>query len=145
MAGADRWRDNWLAVSPSGAVRVHLRRPRAERREDERAIRALPPGTPVVLSASGLAAGRRCRGVAARTGLVLERQFLAVPSVAAPAYLVEDAREPMSVFLRTVLVTPPGVPLARAVDVVLAMVRALSGLRLVRSCAPGRLVVGRTR
>jgi len=143
MTGAQRWRDNWLAVSPPDAVRVELDRSRAGRRRKERAVRELPTGTPLVLSAPGPGATRRCRGFAARTGLVLEREFLAAPSAGAPAYLVEDARESVEVFLATVLVTPPGAPLARAVDLVLGVVRARSPLRLIRAFAPGRVVVGR--
>src|SRR3954453_9577760 len=115
MTGAQRWGDNWLAVSPPGAVRVELERSRAGRRNKEREVRELPAGTPVVLSAPGLGAARRCRGFAAHTDVVLEREFLAVPSVTAPAYLVEDAPESVEVFLATVLVTPPGTPLAGAV------------------------------
>jgi hypothetical protein len=75
--------------------------------------------------------------------VMLEREFLAMPSLAAPAYLVEDARETVEVFLKTVLVTPPGVPLTGLVDRVLGMVRALRPLRVIRALAPGRVVVGR--
>lgn len=143
MTGAQRWRDNWLAVSPPGAVRVELDRSRAGGRHKERTVRELPAGTPVVLSAPGPGAARRCHSFAVRTDLVLEREYLAVPSASAPAYLVEDARESVGIFLATVLVTPPGAPLPGAVDFVLGVVRALSPLRLIRTFAPGRVVVGR--
>jgi hypothetical protein len=132
-------------VSPPGATRIELGRSRAARREQERAVRELPPGTPVILSTPGPGSARRCRRFAARVDVALEREFLAVPSITAPAYLVEDAREPVDVFLTTVLVTPPGAPLTRAVDVVLALVRALRPLRLIRALAPGRVAVGRCR
>jgi hypothetical protein len=143
MTGAARWRDNWRAVSPPGAVRVELGRSGAAAREAERAVRAMPAGAPVVLAAAGLGSARRCRRLARRTGLVLEREFLAVPSVTAPAYLVEAERGPIDVFLTTVLVTPPGAPLAHAVDAVLGLVRALRPVRVMRALAPGRVVVGR--
>jgi hypothetical protein len=143
VPSAERWRDNWLAVSPDGGVRVELGRSRAGRRDEAQRVGELEAGTPVVLAAGGPWAARRCRGFAARTGVTLEREFLVVPSATAPAYLVENAREPVEVFMRTVLVTPPGVPLARAVDVALRLVRAVSRLRPIRALAPGRIVVGR--
>lgn len=141
--GAARWRDNWRVVGPADAVRVELGRSRRSRRGAERAVRTLSAGTPVVLSAAGPGATGRCRRLARRTGLVLEREFLAVPSAAAPAYLVEDERGPVEVFLESVLVTPPGVPLARAVDALLGLVRKLRPVWLVRALAPGRIAVGR--
>jgi hypothetical protein len=143
MTGAQRWRENWLAVSPTGAVRVDLDGSRVDRRAHEQTVRDLPAGTPVVLAASGPGAARRCRTFAARTALTPEREYLAVPSAAAPAYLIEDAPEPVRVFLATVLVTPPGVPLAGAVDLALRLTRALSPVRLIRAFAPGRVVVAR--
>lgn len=143
MAGAARWRDNWRVLAPQGAVRVELGRSGRVRREAERAVRELPPGAPVVLSIAGPWSARRCRRFATRSGLVIEREFLAVPSVAAPAYLVEDQRGPVELFLASVLVTPPGVPLARTVDAILGLVRALGPVRLIRALAPGRIVVGR--
>ena len=143
MTRAERWRDNWRAVSPPGAVRVELGRSRAARRQAERDVRALPAGTAVALAAAGPGAARRCRRLASRTGLVLEREFLAVPSATVPAYLVEDERGPVELFLATVLVTPPGAPLARAVEGVLTLVRALRPVRVVRALAPGRVAVGR--
>jgi hypothetical protein len=143
MTGAARWRENWRAVGPTGAVRVEIGRSRAARRDGEREVRDLPAGTPVVLAAPGPGSARRCRRFAARTDVMLDREFLALPSLAAPAYLVEDAREPVEVFLKTVLVTPPGVPLTGLVDRVLGIVRALRPLRVIRALAPGRVAVGR--
>jgi hypothetical protein len=140
---AERWRDNLLAVGPVGAVRVEVDRSRPGRRTQARTIRDLPAGTPVVLSASGRGAIRRCRDVAAQTGVVLEREFLAVPSAAAPAYLVENARGPVEVFLGTLLVTPPGTPFADMVDTALGVVRALSPWRLIGVLVAGRVLVGR--
>lgn len=143
MTAVERWRDNWKAVSPAGAVRVELDRSRVRRRAQERAILDLPAGTPVVLSAAAPGALRRCRDFATRTDLVLEREFLALPSAAAPAYLIEDARGPIETFVATVLVTPPGTPLLRTVDAALGVVRAVSPWRLIRVLAPGRMIVAR--
>lgn len=139
---ADRWRDNWLAVSPDGAVRVELERSRAKRRVAQRTVRDLPAGTPVVLSAAAPGATRRCRAFASIAGVELEREYLALPSAAAPAYLVEDAPGPVVVLMGSVLAAPPGTPFARTVDAGLALVRALRPWRVIRLLAPGRVVVG---
>jgi hypothetical protein len=139
---AERWRDNWLAVSPDGAVRVELDRSRASRRVAQRTVRALPAGTPVVLSASAPGAIRRCRAFASGAGVELEREYLALPSAGAPAYLVEDAPGPIEVLVGSVLAAPPGTPFARTVDAGLALVRALRPWRVIRVLAPGRVAVG---
>lgn len=143
MIEATRWRENWLAVSPEDAVRVEIDRSRASRRRAQGAVRALPAGTPVVLSASAPGAIRRCRSFATASGVELEREYLALPSAAAPAYLVEDAPEPVEVLVESVLAAPPGTPFPRAVDAGLRLVRALHPWRLIRVLAPGRLAVGR--
>ncbi len=143
MIGAERWRDNWLAVSPDGAVRVHVDRSRAKRRVMQQTARELPPGTPVVLSASAPGAIRRCRAFASGAGIELQREYLALPSASAPGYLVEDAPASIEVLVGSVLATPPGTPFSSAVDAGLGIVRALRPWRLIRAVAPGRVAVGR--
>ena len=145
MIGEERWRNNWLVISPPGAVRVDLRWSPAERRASKRMIRALAAGTPIVLCASAPAAIARCRAFASKAGVELEREYLAFPSAAAPGYLVEDAPAPVRVFVQTVLVTPPRTrtALSTPIGVGLSVLRALNPWRLIRAIAPGRVVVGR--
>jgi hypothetical protein len=140
----ERWRNNWLVVGPAGAVAVDLSRSATERL-DAQSIRALPPATPVVLRASAPGAIRRCRRFAAEAGIELEREYLAFPSVASPAYLVEDAPATIDVFVQTALVTPPRTPFSTPIEACVGLVRALSPWRLIRRIAPGRVVVGRRR
>jgi hypothetical protein len=141
--GNERWRENWLAVTPAGGVLVRVGRSRSERRASRRAVATLPSGTPVVLAASAPGAIRRCRLFASQTGVELERAYLALPSAEAPAYLVEDAPASIAFFLESVLSAPPGVQLFGVVELALRVVRALRPWRLVRVAAPGRLAVGR--
>jgi hypothetical protein len=142
----ERWRNNWLVVGPTGAVAVDLGRSSAtKRRLHERSIRELPPATPVVLRASAPGAIRRCRRFAAEAGIELEREYLAFPSARSPAYLVEDAPATVDVFVKTALVTPPRTPFSTPIEACLGLLRALSPWRLIRSLAPGRVVVGRRR
>jgi hypothetical protein len=143
MLGAERWKSNWRVVSPAGGMRIELPRSRGALREAERRIRELPAGTPVVLAAAAPGASGRCRGVAARTGVVVERRYLAFPSLAAAGYLVEERRAPIGFFLRSVLVAPPGTRLSGLIGACLAVLRALAPWRVVRALAPGRIAVGR--
>ena len=143
MADTKRWRDNWLVVSPPGAVRVDLRRWGANHRDAMRAVGDLPAGTPVVLSAVAPGAIGRCRSFAAETGIEVEGEYLAFPTASAPAYLVEDAPATVRVFVKTMLVAPPRGLFAPVIEAAVALLRALSPWRLIRAVAPGRVVVGR--
>jgi hypothetical protein len=143
VTGAKRWRSNWRSVSPDGALRVDLGRSSARRRDLERTIRELPRGTAVVLTASAPGAIGRCRSFAFRAGIELDREYLALPSARAPAYLVEDSPAPVRVFVRTVLAVPPGSAMSVPIEVCVGILRVLSPWRLIRVVAPGRVVVGR--
>jgi hypothetical protein len=143
LKGDSRWRSNWRVVAPAGARRVELPRSRFARRTSERGLRGLSAGTPVVLAAGAPGAGRRCRRVAARAGITLEREYLAFPSAEAPAYLVENARGPRSVFVQTVLAVPPRSPLALPIQVLFSLLRLAGAWGLLGVLAPGRLAVGR--
>lgn len=106
-------------------------------------IRDLPADTPVVLAAAAPGALRRCRAFASDAGIEPERQYLAFPSTAAPAYLVEDAPTPVRVFVETVLVVPPRSVFSTPIGIGLNVLRAVASRRLIRMIAPGRIVVGR--
>ena len=141
MIASQRWRNNATALAPTGAVHVHLGRSIA-RSGSADSLRDLAPGTPVVLSASAPGAIRRCRRVAGRAGVDLDREYLAFPSAASPAYLVEDAQPTIRLFVDTSLVTPPRAPFATPIEACLGLLRLLSPWRLIRRIAPGRVVVG---
>ena len=145
MVGTERWRDNWLVVSPTGALRVDLDRSSAKREGLKRRIRELPPGSPVVLVTSAPGAIRRCRRFAAATNVNLESEYLAFPSASASAYLVEDDPAPLRLFVKTILVAPPRSSFARLLAAGLGLLRTLRPLLLIRAIAPGRVVVGRRR
>jgi hypothetical protein len=143
MVAAQHWHTNWLVVSPPGAVSVDVRRWAPARRRALGHVRALPAGTPVVLRTPAPGAIRRCRAFASRAGIAAEREYLAFPSASAPGCLVEDARPAIIVFLRNILVAPPGAALGGALEAVLVVLRAVRPWRLIRALAPGRVVVGR--
>jgi hypothetical protein len=108
-----------------------------------RTVGDLPAGTPVVLSAVAPGAIRRCRSFATETGIEVEGEYLAFPTVSAPAYLVEDAPATVHVFVKTMLVAPPRGFFTPVIEAAIVLLRALSPWRLIRAIAPGRVVVGR--
>lgn len=140
---AQRWIGNRLAVSPGNALHVKLGRSRRRRRELGLAVAELTAGTPVVLSACAPGAIRRCRRFADRVGIALDAEYLAFPSAATPAYLVEDHPAAIATFVRTFLIAPPGSVLTTPMDAALALLRAPGARRVIRRLTPGRLVVGR--
>lgn len=140
---SDRWRDNWLAIAPAGAVRVAVPAIGRGTGDTGRCVAELPAGSPIVLSATAPGAGYRCRALAERCAIVLERSYLAFPSASRPAYLVEDAPASVGVFLQTVLVAPPRSRTSVPIGAALALLRTMRAWRLIRVLAPGRLVVGR--
>ena len=142
MPGRDRWRTNWTVIAPRDATPVVLARSASARRGEREHVRALPSGASVVLFAGAPGAIRRCRSFAADAGITVESEYLAFPSATTPAYLVEDAPASVRVFVSTVLVAPPDSALVAAIDAGLVAVRALNPWRLIRTLAPGRVVVG---
>jgi hypothetical protein len=143
VMSARRWLDNWRAVASAGAMHVDLPRSRAERTSSLTAVRALDCGAPVVLSASAPHASARCRAFASAAGVELERQYLAFPTAAAPAYLVEDVPAPVRLFVANVLISPPRTRFSLPMELALGLLRTLKAWRLVRLLAPGRVVIGR--
>jgi hypothetical protein len=141
MTAAKRWSDNWLVVSPTGAVRVDI--PRGNKRATLARVGRLPKGTPIVLVAAAPGAARRCRAFAAATDVKLEREYLTFPSPGAPAYLVEDASAAVHFFSQKVLAVPPGIRMAASVEAALKVVRVLSRRGLLGMLAPGRVAIGR--
>jgi len=145
LSNHKRWRGNWLAVSPPGAVRFELPRSGRSRRALLTTVCDLPAGTPIVVSASAPGAAGRCRTFAAGAGIELERQYLAFPGATAPAYLVEDAPDSIRLFLQTILAVPPRSPWSAPIGACLGLLRRLNRWRLLRRIAPGRVAVGRRR
>lgn len=140
---AQRWRDNWRAVTPDGAVQLELPRSKAGRDTSLAAARELAPGTPVALSASAPGASARCKAFASAAGIELEREYLAFPTAAAPAYLVEDMPAPVRLFIGNVLVAPSRARYSLALEFGLSLLRKSKSRRLLRTLAPGRVLVGR--
>jgi hypothetical protein len=138
VRGSDRWRENWRVVAPAGATKIDLGR---GGEDDLGTVARVPAATPVVLVAGGVGAGRRCRAFAARHGIDVRREYIALPSAEAPAYLVENDPAPVRLFAQSVLAAPPGAALVVRLGV--ALLRLFPARASLRLLAPGRVVVGR--
>jgi hypothetical protein len=138
----DGWKENWRALAPSTDARIDLpRRGGVRAAADE--LRDLAPGVQVAICASGFGALRRVRKCARRAELVGRREYLAFPTVEAPAYLIEDSSSSVEYFFDTVATVPPGVAtLEGAANVGLRALRVASRSRLLRALIPGRILVG---
>jgi len=117
-------------------------RPREERETLRLSLSQLPPGTEVALAASGFAASRRCRSLAAGAGLEVDREYLPYPSLDGPLFLVEDDPGAIDFFWSNLITVPPG--MARAAflaDALLAAVRRIAPWGFLRGLTPGRVLL----
>jgi hypothetical protein len=133
----------WRLLAPEGAVAVEVSPgPRGIRRAVAE-LRALPGGTPVVLLDYRPGGRLRARRVAAAGAIVIDRQYVALPSLRRPIVVAEDSRDPLRWACRTLVAPPPGITRAHAL--VDAAVRLLRRRPEVAGWAgSGRVVVGRT-
>jgi hypothetical protein len=141
----ERWRRNRHVVAPRDALVAEVTPFRRRSRAQLREVGALAAGSPVVVCSPPPFARRRCRRFAAAAGIDIHREYLAVPTPRAPAYLVEDAPAATAYFVRSILVPPPRTFWAGPFRLGLAVVSKLADPgRIVRVIAP-RLVVGTRR
>jgi hypothetical protein len=133
----------WRLLAPVGAVAVEVSSgPRGIRRVVAE-LRALPGGTPVVVLDRRPGGRLRARRLAAAGAIVIDRQYVALPSLRRPIVVAEDSRDPLRWACRSLVAAPPGTTWAHApFD---------AGVRLLRRrpavagwVGGGRVVVGRT-
>ena len=108
MHTVERWRQNRHVIAPPDALVAEVTPFRSMSGAQLRQVGALAVGSPVVVCSPPPFARRRCRRFAAAAGIDIHREYLAVPSPRAPAYLVEDAPAATAYFVRSILVAPPG-------------------------------------
>jgi hypothetical protein len=138
-----RWGGNWRAVSEKGSVRIDVARGRGGTKSAVADTRLLPAGTEIVLVVPAPGSVRRARSVAAAAGVGISREYLALPSAHAPAYLIENAAGPFRVFVDNVLGSPSQGALGRLQDVAVGVIRRMRPRRLVGMLGAGSVVVGR--
>jgi hypothetical protein len=144
MAGVDR-ADAWRVIDGGGAVQVRLPRGRSDVAELADLVRGLPSGTSVALWDTTRWARRRCRRFAAGAELEIASEYLAIPSLESPLYLIEDAPETLRYFWSEVASLPFRSRFRVLAEVALRLVRPLSLWRLTALVLPQRIVIGRRR
>jgi hypothetical protein len=133
----------WRVIDGGAAVQVRLPRTRSEVDDLSNLVRGLPSGTSVAVWDATRWARRRCRRFAAGAELRIASEYLAIPSLASPLYLVEDAPETLRFFWSEVAALPFRSRLRVPAEVALRLVLALSLWRWTALVLPHRVVVGR--
>lgn len=110
-----------------------------------REVRGLPSGTPVVLLVDGFLARVRARRVAARIGIVVDRELISVPSTRQPLVVLDIDDAAIAVLWTAVAMVPPGLTRALAPITLLLRAMAVAPPSLTRRLAPGRILIGHTR
>lgn len=133
----------WAVVLPEDSAVLGMPRGPGAARRLRRALQPLVAGSPVaVISRMPIGAGRVAR-VAARSGLVVQRQLVALPRLGGTCYLVEDDPAAVRWLLSSVLTLPPGVNRAAVLQqLVIRLVRDFMPARAVSRALPHRVVLG---
>jgi hypothetical protein len=135
--------DWWWAVMPPGAIRIDVPRSRLGRRRLPERLHELALGQPVVLCDPAPGSPRRCRRLAAAAGLEIDREYLLLPSIQAPVYMVQDRPAALSYLWSAILTVPPGgARSALLFDIALRLTRWFAPWKLVGRAAP-RVVLAR--
>lgn len=133
----------WRLLAPSGAVAVGISPGVCTVRRTATRLRALPAGTPVVLLDHRRGGRRRARRIATTGAIVIDREYVALPSLRRPIVLVEDTADALRWACRSLVAPPPGVTWTHAsIHVAIAVLRRRPGA--AAALAAGRVVVGRT-
>jgi lipopolysaccharide/colanic/teichoic acid biosynthesis glycosyltransferase len=134
----------WRMLTSPAATQLDLSVSSAVRRRLQEHVRALPAGTGVVLSCTAIGSRWRCRRFARDAGIVVLREYLAIPSTAPPTWYVEETPLALRYFFTQVAVLPGG---GAAVSALLAAAKKAARLvfpaGLIGALAPTRIVVGR--
>ena len=117
--------------------------PRAVRRAVAE-LRALPGGTPVVLLDHRPGGRLRARRIAAAGAMVVDRQYVALPSLRRAIVVADDSSDSLRWACRSLVTPPPGITWAHALlDSAVKLLRRRPGV--VSWASAGRVVVGRTK
>ncbi len=125
----------WLVLCPVGTAEVHVQ-------HGWHAVRALPAGTPVVLIDSRPASRGRLRRIARKLPITVERELIVLPTAGHPIVVLDDTRDAVRHFWRSVAAVPPGVATASLPATLLLRVALALPWTWTGAIAPGRLLLG---
>ncbi|HET6738640.1 MAG TPA: hypothetical protein VFH76_06890 [Kribbella sp.] len=86
---------------------------------------------------------RRLRAAARRLGVVVEREFVVLPTIARPMVVIDDAEEAIRHFWTAVATVPPGLALTAVPASALLGLARRAPWRWTGALAPARVVIGR--
>ena len=133
----------WGLLAPREAVTVDVRSGLLAVRRTAAELRALPAGTPVVLLDHRPGGRLRVRRIAATGSIVIDRQYVALPSLRRAIVVVEDSTDALRWACWSLVTPPPAVTRAHALaDAAVKFLRRRPGA--AGSLAAGRVAVGRT-
>jgi len=126
-----------MALCPLGTVEIDARTLEAGDAEQ------LKPDLPVVLIDQRLFSRRRLRKLARQLSIVVEREFIVLPTLRQPIVLIDDTEAAVRHFWTAIATVPPGLAItALPTSVLLGLVRQLPW-SWTGAAAPGRALVGR--
>jgi Phosphotransferase enzyme family len=146
---SDQWRvtagdELWQLVTAGGTVRFDLPASATALRQLGPKVRALPAGSEIFLTATGLGSRGRLRRFARNEGIHLRREFVAIPSVEPPTCYVEDSRSALRYFITQLLALPRGgAAMSAALAVITRIARSYFPTALIGRVAPVRIALGR--
>jgi hypothetical protein len=133
----------WRLLAPAEAVAVRIPSGLLAVRRTAAELRTLPAGTPVVLLDHRPGGRLRARRIAATGALVVDRQYVALPSLRQAIVVVEDTADALRWACRSLVAPPPGVTWMHVlIDAGVKFLRRRP--RAAGVLAAGRVVVGRT-
>jgi hypothetical protein len=133
----------WGLLAPREAVTVDVRSGLLAVRRTAAELRALPAGTPVVLLDHRPGGRLRVGRIAATGSIVVDRQYVALPSLRRAIVVVEDSTDALRWACWSLVTPPPGVTRAHALaDAAVKFLRRRPGA--AGSLAAGRVAGGRT-
>jgi hypothetical protein len=125
----------WLVFCPVGTAEIHVR-------HGWRAVRGLPARTPVVLVDSRPASRGRLRRIARKLSITVERELIVLPTASNPIVVLDDTRDAVRHFWRSVAAVPPGLAAASLPATLLLRAALALPWTWTGAIAPGRVLLG---
>jgi len=126
----------WLQLCPPGTLEIDVR-------IGPVTADLLRPDLPVVLMDQHPFSRRRLRRLARGLGVVVEREFIVIPSIGRPMVVIDDVEEAVRHFWTSVATVPPGLAITALPASALLGLARLAPWRWTGAAAPARVVIGR--
>ena len=112
----------WAVLVAEDTPMVTVPRSLPKQRAATRVLRDLPAAAPVVLVGTGGLNRARLRRAAGAAGIVVQHEYVVLPSIGSGRYLVEDHPDTVAVLWQNLVTPPPGTTRATALLTAVAAV-----------------------